>query len=318
MNKKKELGIDALKEVFGGRFKPIILDQTPKKRISLTASIDTNKIAAYSITTFGKGASLFPEAHKEITDGALIGETFRKRGIPFERDKTCTFVYPISEGLGRFFDSATEESFVNQVNFLVGLSKIPYASITEIYSPLISFNRLFEGEVGLVKRVADNLDEHFSSSRGFTKSVEKWDLDKYLALAHEFLKKPIHVGIENPRKFIDATRETGKRLLDDENTLLLVKQVENEFVGYLAANIHPALHVNGNECVIRELYVNSEFRRKGIASSLITSAERITSKRGAKRVSLATHWDDPTQGSFYKNQGYQRRCDFLVKYLGGK
>jgi ribosomal protein S18 acetylase RimI-like enzyme len=159
------------------------------------------------------------------------------------------------------------------------------------------------------------LPNHEPYSIDFLKPV---DLGRYLALAHDFLRKSIHVGIEDKQEFIEQTSDTARELMADYNTILLVAQKQDNFIGYLTANIHPALHINGRECMIRELYVKEMYRKQGIASSLVNTLEELVSGKGAKRISLATNMGDEIQNSFYSSLGYARRCDFAVKYLGDK
>ena len=116
----------------------------------------------------------------------------------------------------------------------------------------------------------------------------------------------MHVGIEDKEEFVRRTFSTGFDLFKDPNTSLLVAQQNGDFIGHLSANIHPALHVNGYECMLRDMYVREDCRRKGVASSLMTTMERIFSARGGKRLSLASFMDDGIQGSLYSSLGYQK------------
>ena len=125
----------------------------------------------------------------------------------------------------------------------------------------------------------------------------------------------MHVGISDKELFVRETLNTGIDLINDSNTVLLVAQEHDDFIGYIATNIHPALHINGKEGMVRELYIKEEKRRKGLGSALIKSIERIALAQGAKRISLATDMGNPSQHSFYSSQGYFRRCDFITKKL---
>lgn len=139
--------------------------------------------------------------------------------------------------------------------------------------------------------------------------------EDYLRLAHGFLKKPMHVGIENQDDFVKETRQTLELLMKDSNTRLFVAADAIRFIGYVAINIHPALHINGLECVVRELYVKEEFQRKGVGTMLMEYVERYAKTRDCKRISLATKWDDEKQKAFYESIGFSRRCDFVTKKL---
>lgn len=313
-----KLGTDKVREIFG-ELKPQVIYHDDDKRVMLTKSLD-DAVGAYLIVQFDEfGRKLMPKIHKEILQGNFVGETFRKHDVPIFREDECTFVYILPKQLQEIFGSSGRESFVKKVKFRIGHVRVPYASIIEVYSPRISFDFLFEDSSGKAKGTAQDLDREFDNKESYAiTSLNPVEIEKYLVLAYEFLRKPIHVGIEDKEEFVHQTLETGLDLIRDPNTILLVAKKEDDFLGYLAANIHPALHINGNECMIRELYVQENSRRKGLASALVRTIERIASERGAKRVSLATNMNDELQNSFYSSLGYTRRCDFDVKYLGDK
>lgn len=310
------LGTDIVKKVFG-EVKPQIIYQDEDKRITQAKTLD-GIVGAYSIIHFDEfGRKFLPEIHKEVLAGKFIGETFREHGVPIHREEECVFVYSLPQELQRTFGRTERESFCKRLQFRIGHVRVPYASIIEIYSPAIGFDCLFEDNEDSIRKTVDELNRTFANNEGyFISSLNPAELERYLGLAHEFLRKPIHVGIEDKQEFIRQTLETGIGLIEDPNTILIVAQREDDFIGYLSANIHPALHVNGRECMIRELFVTEDFRRRGVASSLVRTIEKVALERGTKRVSLATNMGDELQNSFYSSLGYQRRCDFNVKYLG--
>lgn len=147
------------------------------------------------------------------------------------------------------------------------------------------------------------------------KELEAGFEDQYLRLVHGFLKKPMHVGIDDQDIFVSETRQTLDLLMKDPNTKLFVATQNAQFIGYVSINIHPALHVNGLECVIRELYVKDEYQGKGIGSMIMVHVESYAKKRECKRMSLATNWNDEKQHNFYESVGFTRRCDFLIKKI---
>lgn len=141
------------------------------------------------------------------------------------------------------------------------------------------------------------------------------DLERYLRLTHGFLQKPMHVGISSEDEFVLATWQTGQALLGDANTHFCIAYDGDLMIGYACFNIHPALHVNGFECMVRELYVRPEYRRQGVGSSLLAAVEGAARAHSCKRVSLATNWQNDDQRLFYEAVNYARRCDFAVKSL---
>ena len=312
---EQKLGTNKVREVFG-EIKPEVIYQDGEKRIMVAKSID-DRVGSYSIVHFNEfGKKFMPNIHQEILKGNFIGETFSRHGVPVYREEDCAFLYSTPPALQKIFGRSEKESLCKRVVFRIGHVRVPYATIIEIYSPVIGFDSLFEHTENSSRETVKELDCSFSTVNNyFIQPLNPAEIEKYLSLAHEFLRKPMHVGIENKQEFVKKTLETALDLMRDPNTVLIVAQKNDDFIGYLSANIHPALHLNGHECMIREVYVKEDFRRKGIASSLIRTIEKVAIKRGSKRVSLATNMNDEMQNSFYSSLRYLRRCDFNVKYL---
>lgn len=141
------------------------------------------------------------------------------------------------------------------------------------------------------------------------------NLEAYLRLAHGFLKSTFHLGIESCDDFVRETYLVAKSLLSEPNTISLVARKDDSFIGYLAADFTLALHLNGYECHVRELYVEPSYRRQGIGSLLMKAIESLAIQKRCKRISLATNWNNDLQKKFYKNHGFDRRCDFVIKRL---
>lgn len=141
------------------------------------------------------------------------------------------------------------------------------------------------------------------------------DLEQFLRLAHGFLKKPMHVGIEDEDQFVEATRETGAQLLVDPNTHFCIAYADSQMIGYAYCNIHPALHLNGRECMVRELYVRPEYRRRKVGTAIIERIKELAREHGCPRIALATNWQSEEQRSFYETVNVGPRCDFTIAKL---
>lgn len=298
------LSTDELKKKFGDITMEII-SQRGQTRTSCVRRSSDNTVVAYSIITFhDEGIAAFgDEFHNQILSGKAIGETIKNSGISHERRVSESALSKINFGLSFLFDTKKNICVSRGVNYKI--EDLLYASLTEFYNPEFTFigQDLKESEPQEWCFVIDQLKPGFE--------------ENYLRLAHGFLKKPIHVGIENQDMFVKATRETLGLLMKDPNTTLFVAANDTQFIGYVALNIHPALHLNGLECVVRELYVRDEYQGKGIGATLMAYAERHAKKRGCTRMSLATKWDDEKQKTFYESIGFSRRCDFVIKKISG-
>lgn len=296
------LSTEELKQKFGDITLEIISHKENIRNTCVRRSSD-NAVVAYSIVTFhNEGIQAFgDELHNQILSGKTIGETIKNSGIPHERIVSETVSSKLNFGLAFLFDTEKDLCVSRIVDYKI--KGLPYASITEFYNPkFISAEKdLRKGERQEGCFVIDQLKPGFE--------------EDYLRLAHGFLKKPMHVGIEDQDIFVKETRETLGLLVKDSNTKLFVATNDTQFIGYVALNIHPALHVNGLECVVRELYVRDEYQGKGTGTIIMAYVERYAKKKGCKRMSLATKWDDEKQKTFYESIGFSRRCDFVVKTL---
>jgi GNAT superfamily N-acetyltransferase len=301
------LSTEELKQKFGDIHLEIIFHKE-NVRTSCVRRLSDNAVVAYSVVVFhDEGVAAFgDEFHQQILSGKILGEMIKNSGVPHERIVSEPFSSETNFGIAFLFDTKKNICVSREVNYKI--EDVPYASITEFYNP--EFIPVGEGITELHEDVPIHKEGWFligELQAGFEA--------EYLRLTHGFLKKPMHVGIEDQNTFVEETRQTLKLLLKDPNTKLFVAANATQFIGYVALNIHPALHINGLECVVRELYVKEEYQGKGIGTALMDYAERYARTRGCKRMSLATKWDDEKQKAFYENAGFSRRCDFVIKKL---
>lgn len=296
------LSTEELKQKFGEIILEIIY-QKESTRISCVRKSSDNSVIAYSLVTFEDTSVqiLNSDFHRHILSGKAIGETIKDFGIPHERTVSEPFLSKVNFGESFLFDTKKDFCVSRIVNYKINGAQ--YVSITEFYNPELI-------------PIGKDLQERESIKGNFLIDRLKIGYEEdYLKLTHGFLKKTMHVGIEDQNVFLDETRATLASLMKDSNTKLFVAANDKEFIGYTAINIHPALHVNGLECVARELYVKDEYQRKGIGRALMAYIERYAKDLGCKRISLATKWDDEIQKAFYENMGFSRRCDFVIKKI---
>lgn len=301
------LSTEELKQKFGDISLEII-SQKENARTSCIRRMSDGVIIAYStIVFYGRGIISFGEEnHKQIVSGKPLGEIIKNSGIPHERIVSSLFLSKINFGLAFLFDTNKNVCVSRKVEYKV--NGLQYASIIEFYNP--EFTTVEEGIDGSSEDLGIEKDEWFVIDRLKTGFEED-----YLKLAHGFLKKPMHVGIEDQDTFVEETQPTLKLLMNDQNTRLFVAANKKQFIAYVAINVHPALHINGLECVVREIYVRDELQGKGTGAILMGYVEQYAKKLGCKRISLATKWDDKKQRSFYESVGFSRRCDFVTKKI---
>ncbi|MEK7149991.1 MAG: GNAT family N-acetyltransferase [Patescibacteria group bacterium] len=301
------LSTEELKQKFGDIYLEIISQKENIRTTCIRKSSDNVAVVYNNVIFYDEGVAVFgQEFHNQILSGKMLGQTIKNSGISHERLVSERFSIKINLGLSFLFDTKKNFCVSRKVDYKI--KDLPYASITEFYNP----------EFTLVESGASESSEDlFTNTEGWflIDQLKTGFEEEYLRLAHGFLKKPMHVGIEDQNTFVQKTRQTLELLMQDQSTKLFVAANDKQFIGYMAINIHPALHVNGLECVIRELYVREGYQGRGRGTALIGYVERYAKKRGCKRMSLATKWDDEKQKTFYESVGFSRRCDFAIKNL---
>lgn len=297
------LSSDALAERFGAlRLDLLVQRMNIGLRVScLRRAADGVPLAASVVRFHPFGAATFGAHHDRVLRGELLGATIASSGMRFRRTAGKVMTVPSTFATRYLFNSASQVLPSRVVEY--DIEGDPYCRIRELYNP-----ELFAVDGSMPDQESD--DVPFLIAR-----LHPSFGDAYLRLAHGFLKKDMHVGIVSEDAFVAATRRTLGYLLHDANTHIFVAVDRDRFVGYASVNIHPALHINGFECAVRELFVRPESRRLGIATALIDYVERFSRVRGCKRLALATNWTVDDQRLFYEAIGFTRRCDFATKLL---
>lgn len=95
-------------------------------------------------------------------------------------------------------------------------------------------------------------------------------------------------------------------LLPDDSQLLLVAEAQGRVVGYLHAQSYQVLYAPAMKNILG-LAVLPQWRRRGIASALLTAAEEWARGTGAEAVRLCSGEERAGAHAFYRARGY--RCD---------
>ncbi len=297
------LSSEALRAQFGALDLDVLLQTDDGARVSCLRRAEDGTPLACSVVRFNSsGAAALGVHHDRILRGALLGETVDRSGVAYRRFVSVSTASPTTYATRFLFDTEAAQLRSRIVEYEV--AGMPYCRIREMYSPSF-FSTVGYASSRIETDVMPFVIARLRPSYG----------EAYLRLAHGFLQKDMHVGIKDEDVFMQETRETLSHLLDDVNTHLFVAADDQQFIGYIALNIHPALHLNGFECVVRELYVRAPARRHGVASALNAYTERFARGRKCKRLALATNWEDEVQRGFYESAGFARRCDLVAKPL---
>lgn len=308
----QRLASQFLEEQFGSVYADVLFADE-HLRVTCTRVVQSNAPLAYSVVHIQQEiANRYPQIGLSLEKGMMLGKAIAASGLPFERQEIALGRYNVTPLLGVLFSCSVETlAMVKKAILRIGEDNSEYASVYEFYAPIV-VQKLHEHDIALAKEAQRVLGE---CAPFVITPLEEDEIDEFLRLAHGFLKKPMHVGIEDVEVFVVETRVTAHALLSDNAARVFTARDASGMLGYVSVNIHPALHLNGLECMVRELFVREECRLRGIGSSLMAYVERVAQRQGAKRISLATKWNDTQQQEFYASLGFARRYDFATKYL---
>ena len=101
-------------------------------------------------------------------------------------------------------------------------------------------------------------------------------------------------------------------LLVDDDVTLLCGVSGAAIVGYVLAFTHTTFFANGPVTWVEEIYVQPEWRRRGIASAMMRAVESDAKNRSSRLIALATRRAD----SFYRALGYEESATYYRRLLG--
>jgi GNAT superfamily N-acetyltransferase len=107
-----------------------------------------------------------------------------------------------------------------------------------------------------------------------------------------------------------AFERSFSELLERSDTLVLVALSSMDaVVGYLLGSYHGTFFANGPVAWIEELMVSDEFRRRGVATQLMSAAERWAKSIPTSYIALASR----RAGDFYLRAGYEQSATYFRK-----
>lgn len=90
-------------------------------------------------------------------------------------------------------------------------------------------------------------------------------------------------------------------IIDNPNNVLLAYYIEDEIVGYILIK---NLNTNDKVCLLDGLYVEENYRNKGIANQLINEALNISKENNCKYVDINVMYKNELAKEIYKKLGF--------------
>ena len=121
------------------------------------------------------------------------------------------------------------------------------------------------------------------------------DADAIVALNREFN----HICVK-PKQVV-ARLDNGNK-----TERVLLAEVDNQVVGFACIQILCSVCFACPWAELMELYVRSQFRRRGLGKALVLHAENLAREEGASDMILRTGTRNTTGQGFYQALGYKR------------
>ena len=117
------------------------------------------------------------------------------------------------------------------------------------------------------------------------------------------LKQMNFIGAEHDSAKVDCAI---KNALDKNGKSIFFVKIneKEEFIGFVFGNVCSGLETGADYLWINELYVEPEYRRKGIAAEIFTFIERWAKDKGIKYIATMTGEKNKTALKFYKKMSY--------------
>ena len=145
------------------------------------------------------------------------------------------------------------------------------------------------------------------------------EVDKIQHLNNELINFEMEQGFDNYVKDWALSEESKEYFIDlIKNQYVVVAEVENKIVGYLAGSIYKDLSYSYYEGLTAEannMFVKAEFRAHGIGRKLFLSFIEWCKSNNAKRIMVTASSENANAIKFYKSIGFENINLTLKKEL---
>ena len=118
---------------------------------------------------------------------------------------------------------------------------------------------------------------------------------------------------ENYPYAIDRARAAmGQLITDDSLGRMLVIEVENAIVGFMAIVFGFSLEFGGRDAFIDELYVSPQARSRGLGTEALAIAERVCSSANVVALHLEVEHENLRAIELYKRAGFFEHTRYLM------
>lgn len=133
---EQSLASSMLENQFGDLQMEILLQNEFNRVVRITDARNHSGLEIASVVFEENAQDLYPAVHKKIINGALMGKTFREAGVRFQRRVVAQGSLILPKQLSSLL-AGSGRSCVKELEVFVGAEQSRYASILEIYAPVV-------------------------------------------------------------------------------------------------------------------------------------------------------------------------------------
>ncbi|MGB5824385.1 MAG: GNAT family N-acetyltransferase [Proteocatella sp.] len=101
-----------------------------------------------------------------------------------------------------------------------------------------------------------------------------------------------------------------------EHITLMMIEEDGEPIGFLNLLSVFSVWAHGKALVLDDLFIEEEYRGRGIGRSVLKYLEEYTLQNGYKRLQFSSEFSNPSAHSFYTSLGYKNNdMHFYTKYM---
>jgi ribosomal protein S18 acetylase RimI-like enzyme len=151
------------------------------------------------------------------------------------------------------------------------------------------------------------MKENFIIKEAKVEDAEK--IGEVFDLYRQFYKK-------DPDKII-SIEYIKQRLTNKESTIFFVEE-DNVCIGIVQLYVTFDSLELSKKIILYDLFVRSEYRKKGIGAMLMDASKDFAKKNGITGIELSTAISNGTAQRLYESLGYERDNEFYNYYLSTK
>lgn len=140
--------------------------------------------------------------------------------------------------------------------------------------------------------------------------IKKVGVEDISSLVHLFDKYMVFYKKPSNRKLYQSYLK--ERIQNSEATVFLAFNSQNEAIGFVLNYFSFSSVSQGKIIILNDLFVDSEYRKNGVAETLIQKSIDLAEEIGAVKVDLGTAKDNYGAQRLYERLGFAKDNEFFA------